>query len=86
MSEQTGKAVVSPVVSAAGLSGAAQDKASSAQVMKAVMWSFIGIRKRAGFENDVARIKPLQAIIAGVIGAALFVAVLVTLVTYLTAK
>ena len=64
----------------------AADKASSAQVMKAVLWSFVGIRQRAGFESDVAKIKPLQAIIAGVIGAALFVAVLVTLVLFLTAK
>ena len=60
--------------------------ASALQVMKAVMWSFIGIRKRSGYENDVAKIKPAQAIIAGIIGAALFVAVLVTLVTFLTAK
>lgn len=60
--------------------------ASSVQVMKAVMWSFIGIRKRSGYENDVAKIKPAQAIIAGIIGAALFVAILVTLVTFLTAK
>ncbi len=62
------------------------ERASSLQVMRAVMWSFIGIRKRAGFENDVAKIKPVQAIIAGVIGAAVFVAALVMLVTFLTAK
>ena len=64
----------------------AAGKASNFEVMKAVRWSFIGIRKRAGFENDVARIKPLQAIVAGVIGAVVFVAALVTLVTFLTAK
>ena len=64
----------------------AETKASGLQVMKAVMWSFIGIRKRSGYEDDVAKIKPAQAIIAGIIGAALFVAVLVTLVTFLTAK
>lgn len=79
MSEIAEKAVAAPVVQVvAGASGL--------QVMKAVMWSFIGIRKRSGYENDVAKIKPAQAIIAGVIGAALFVAALVTLVTFLTAK
>ena len=62
------------------------ERASGAQVMKAVMWSFIGIRQRAGFESDVAKIKPVQAIAAGIIGAAVFVAVLVTLVLFLTAK
>ena len=76
MSEIVEKAAVVPV----------EAKASGLQVMKAVMWSFIGIRKRSGYENDVAKIKPAQAIIAGIIGAALFVAVLVTLVTFLTAK
>ena len=65
---------------------AAAAKASSLQVMRAVLWSFIGIRKRAGFENDVAKIKPLQLIVSGIIGAAVFVAALVTLVTFLTAK
>ena len=76
IAEKTAAAPVAQVV--AGASGL--------QVMKAVMWSFIGIRKRSGYENDVAKIKPAEAIIAGIIGAALFVAVLVTLVTFLTAK
>ena len=74
--ERSAPAPVSPVA----------DRASGAQVMKAVMWSFIGIRKRAGFDSDAAKIKPLQAIVAGIVGAAVFVAVLVTLVLFLTAK
>ncbi|MBL8377098.1 MAG: DUF2970 domain-containing protein [Burkholderiales bacterium] len=49
------------------------------------MWSFIGIRRSDGYERDVARITPVQAIIAGLVGAALFVASLVVLVRYLTA-
>lgn len=61
-------------------------KASPLQVARAVMWSFIGIRKSAGYESDVARITPVQAIVAGIIGAGLFVAGLVTLVRYLTAQ
>ncbi len=63
-----------------------QPKASAAQVGRAVFWSFIGIRKSSGHENDVARITPAQAIIAGLIGAALFVTSLVILVKLLTAK
>ena len=50
------------------------------------MWSFIGIRKSSGYENDVAKIKPLQAIVAGLVGAAVFVISLVMLVTFLTTK
>ena len=59
-------------------------KASAAQVGRAVLWSFIGIRKSSGSEDDVARITPVQAIVAGLIGAALFVASLVMLVKFLT--
>jgi hypothetical protein len=61
-------------------------RASVLQVMRAVMWSFIGIRKGSGYEDDVAKIRPLQAIVAGLIGAAIFVGCLVTLVRFLTAK
>lgn len=60
--------------------------ASPLQVARAVLWSFIGIRKGAGYADDVARIKPAQAIIAGIFGAAIFVASLVVLVRFLTAK
>lgn len=61
-------------------------KASPLQVARAVMWSFIGIRKSAGYEDDVAKISPVQAILAGLFGAALFVGGLVMLVRFLTAK
>ena len=61
-------------------------KASVLQVFRAVLWSFIGIRKKSGYEDDVARIKPAQVIIAGIIGAAIFVGSLVVLVRFLTAK
>ena len=60
--------------------------ASPLQVVRAVLWSFIGIRKGAGYEDDESKIKPMQAIIAGVFGAAIFVASLVILVRFLTAK
>ena len=64
----------------------AERNASAAQVARAVFWSFIGIRKSVGHESDVAKIKPAQVIVAGLIGAALFVLSLVTLVSILTAK
>ncbi|HEY4370717.1 MAG TPA: DUF2970 domain-containing protein [Burkholderiales bacterium] len=60
--------------------------ASPAQVIRAVLWSFIGIRKKSGYEDDVAKIKPVQVIVAGILMAALFVGCLVVLVRFLTAK
>ncbi len=64
----------------------AKSAASPLQVLRAVLWSFIGIRKAAGYADDVAKISPKQAIVAGIFGAAIFVASLVVLVRFLTAK
>jgi hypothetical protein len=59
-------------------------KATPLQVAKAVVSAFIGIRRRAAHERDVVTITPLQAIVAGVIGAAIFVLSLVLLVHLIT--
>ena len=57
-------------------------KAGALTVAKAVFWSFLGIRKRAAHEADTVRISPKQVIIAGLIGAALFVTTLLLLVRF----
>jgi hypothetical protein len=57
-----------------------QKKAGILTVAKAVLWSFLGIRKRAEHEADIGRITPVQAIVAGLIGAAIFIGVLVLVV------
>jgi hypothetical protein len=59
-------------------------KAGPFDVAKAVFWSFLGIRKRAAHEQDAVTIKPLQVIVAGVIGAVIFVLCLVMLVRFIT--
>ena len=59
-------------------------KATPAQVAKAVLSAFIGIRKGAAHERDAVTITPVQVIVAGVIGAAIFVLSLVMLVRYIT--
>ena len=56
------------------------------QVLGAVFWSFLGIRKMAAGERDMVTIKPLHVIIAGLLGAAALVATLVALVTIITRK
>jgi hypothetical protein len=53
-------------------------------VAKAVFWSFLGIRRRAAHEKDAVTLKPAHVIVAGIIGAVIFVLVLVTLVTLIT--
>lgn len=57
-----------------------EDKASLFQVVKMVLWTLIGVRGQQGYEHDVAKIKPKQAIIAGIIGAVLFVLTVIVLV------
>ena len=59
-------------------------KATPLQVVKAVLSAFIGIRKRAAHERDVVTLTPLQVIVAGIIGAVIFVLSLVTLVRFIT--
>ena len=60
--------------------------ASPLQVAKAVFWSFLGIRSRAGHEQDLAQLKPVQVIIAGLIGAAILVLSLVLLVKFIVGR
>lgn len=50
------------------------------QVMKAVAWSFLGVRKRADLEADAAQLHPAHLIVAGIVGAALFIVVLLLIV------
>jgi hypothetical protein len=54
--------------------------------MGAVFWSFFGVRKRASGERDQVTIKPVHVIVAGLLGAAMLVAVVATLVTVITHK
>jgi hypothetical protein len=59
-------------------------KATPLQVAKAVFWSFFGVRKRAEYEEDAVRLTLLQVVVAGIIGAVIFVLSLVILVRYIT--
>ena len=57
-------------------------KASFAQTISAVAWSFFGVRRSKDHENDMAKLNPVHVVIAGVLGAALFVLMLVLLVRW----
>jgi len=59
---------------------------SPMRVAKTVFWSFLGIRKRAGHESDVAQLKPVQVIVAGLAGAAIFVLGLILLVKFVVGR
>ena len=63
-----------------------QRNASPLEVAKAVFWSFLGIRKRAAHESDVTRLKPAQVIVAGLIGAVVFVTVLILIARFVVSR
>ena len=61
-------------------------KMSFVATLKAIFWSFLGIRKKSDYEKDAAQLNPVHVIIAGVIGALIFVSVLITIVKNVVAK
>ncbi|MFC0251299.1 DUF2970 domain-containing protein [Massilia consociata] len=50
--------------------------------MKAVFWSFFGVRKRRDYDHDAANLNPVHVIIAGLIGVAIFIGVLMLAVRF----
>ena len=57
-------------------------KGSLLMTMRAVAWSFFGVRRASDYEQDVAKLNPVHVVIAGIVGAALFVLALVLLVQW----
>jgi hypothetical protein len=55
-------------------------KGSFLYSLKAVLWSFIGLRRKSDFEQDSGKLKPLHVIAAALIAAALFIGVLIAVV------
>jgi hypothetical protein len=54
--------------------------------MKAVFWSFFGVRKRRDYEHDAANLNPIHVIVGALIGVALFIGILVFVVRMVVAK
>ena len=51
--------------------------------LRAVLWSFFGVRKGSDYEDDIKKLNPLHVVIAGVLAAVLFVVGLVLLVNWI---
>jgi hypothetical protein len=61
-------------------------RGSVLHTVKTVAWSFLGIRKRSGFEDDLAKLSPLQVIAVGLVAVLLFVVALMFFVGWVVAK
>ncbi len=54
--------------------------ASFLSAFKAILWAFLGVRKSRDRERDFANLNIVHIVIAGLIGAALFVGLLMIIV------
>jgi hypothetical protein len=61
-------------------------KVSVFKLIRAVLWSFIGIRKSSGLKEDFATIKPLHVMAVGVVAAFVFVIGLIVVVNLVVAS
>ncbi|APA85906.1 DUF2970 domain-containing protein [Paraburkholderia sprentiae WSM5005] len=65
--------------------GGSPRNSSFAQSMRAVFWSFFGVRKRRDLEADATQLNPLHLIAAALIGAAILIGVLILIVRLVVA-
>ena len=61
-------------------------KGSIFRTIKAVMWSFVGLRARGDYEKDVEQLNPVHIVIVGLVSVVIFVGGLIALATWVVAK
>ncbi|MBC8057293.1 MAG: DUF2970 domain-containing protein [Rhizobiales bacterium] len=61
-------------------------KGSFGQTVKAVGWSFFGVRKGSEHQKDVDQLNPVHLVVAGLIAGALFVGALLLVVNWVIAS
>lgn len=61
-------------------------KVSLMRSVKAVAWSFLGIRKSSEFQEDIDKITPLHVLGVGLVAVFLFVISLILFVNLVVAK
>lgn len=56
------------------------------ETVRAVLWSFLGLRRRADFERDVQRLNPIAVMATAVVLTVLFVVMLMLIVRWVVAS
>jgi amino acid transporter len=67
----------------ADLKDAADRPLSIWQTLRAVAWSFFGVRRSSGYAEDVQKLNPVHVIVGGLVAAVVFVLGLVALVRWI---
>jgi hypothetical protein len=65
---------------------ATRRKGSFGGTLRAVAWSFFGVRKRAQYEADAEQLNPLHLIVIGILAAALFIGVLLAIIKFVVLR
>jgi hypothetical protein len=60
-------------------------KATLWDTVKAVCWSFFGVRKKSAYQDDLAKLNPLHIIVVAFAAVIVFIVGLVLLVRYVVA-
>ena len=63
-----------------------QRKGSIWRTIKAVSWSFVGLRARGDYEQDVAQLNPIHIVVVALVGVLVFVGSLILLATWVVGK
>lgn len=56
------------------------------QTLKAVGWSFLGVRRRSGLEDDFQKVNPLYVMAVAVVAVLLFIIGLALFVNWVVAR
>ena len=54
--------------------------------VKLVAWSFLGVRSKQGYQDDLSKVNPLHVLFIGIAGTFLMVVGLIFLVNWVVAK
>ncbi|MBU0587606.1 MAG: DUF2970 domain-containing protein [Gammaproteobacteria bacterium] len=66
--------------------GEPQSQVSFLRSIKAVAWSFLGVRKNSEYKDDLAKVSPFHVIVVGIAGVMLLVIGLIVLVNWVVAR
>ena len=59
---------------------------SLGRTVKAVLWSFVGLRKSTDYQEDIAKLNPIHIIMVGIAGCFVFVVGLMFLVHWVVGR
>ncbi len=61
-------------------------KISFLRSMQMVTWAFLGLRSRSAAKDDMSQTNPIAIVVAGIIGAALFIFACISVVNLVLSK